>query len=754
CELIEESSPQRHRAHRARLCSPCLHGEFCCAVEMVRLTIDGREISVEAGTTILEAARRLAIRIPTLCHVEDFEKSASCFLCAVQIEGQARLAPSCAMPAAEGMAVHTDSAEVRSTRKMALELLLSDHVGDCIGPCRTGCPARFDIPGFVTEVSAGNFRRSAEIASDFLALPAALGRICPRLCEARCHRCEAGEPLSVAGLHRLAGDLDMASAARYVPRKEGPTGKRVGIVGAGPAGLAAAYHILKRGHAATLFDSHAEPGGMLRWGIPEFRLPRAVLRKEIEIVRLLGGEFRMGRRLGRDFSLADLRRDFDAVFLAIGAQGSRGLACPGEELAVPAIEFLEKVAAGTPPAMGSEVVILGGGNSAMDAARTAVRLGAEKVRVLYRRTRREMPCLMSEVEAAEAEGVGVETLVAPVRLERGNNGRLRLTVQRMELGAPDESGRASPVPIPGSESELEAACIIAAIGQTVLAGCMGVDELTLSRRGIAVNPATLATSIEGVFAGGDAVTGADLAVRAVAAGRLAAVSIDQFLSGRPVRGDREMLTVLMGRMSEPELADFFRGIEDTPRTPMPELPPEERVKSFGEVELGFAPEVARREAGRCLHCGCWKASVCTLRQYATEYGADPGHFAGGRRRFHRDSSHPEIVYEPGKCILCGACVEVAAEAGDGLGLAIVGRGFEAAVAVPLQGTLLEALPTAARRAAQVCPTGAVALKSDGCGIPESRSQSACGEPSCPQKTTAVRSGARHPLSSRSSENPK
>ena len=167
---------------------------------MISLRIDNREISVAEGMTVLEAARRLAIRIPTLCHVQDFPPAASCFLCAVQIEGRQNLAPSCATPAADGMVVYTDSEEVRASRKMALELLLSDHVGDCLGPCRTGCPARLDIPGFVTHISAGDFRRSAEIASDYLTLPASLGRICPRLCEQRCHRCETGEPLSVGSL--------------------------------------------------------------------------------------------------------------------------------------------------------------------------------------------------------------------------------------------------------------------------------------------------------------------------------------------------------------------------------------------------------------------------------------------------------------------------------------------------------------------------------------------------------------------------
>ena len=682
---------------------------------MVRLTIDGRESIVEEGTTILEAARRLGIRIPTLCHVEDFPPAASCFLCAVQVEGRASLSPSCAMPVADGMVVYTNSDDVHASRKMALELLLSDHVGDCVGPCRTGCPAKFDIPGFLAQISDGDIRRSAEIASDFLTLPAALGRICPRLCEQRCHRCETGESISVGNLHRFAADRDMASEARYIPRKDRASGKRVAIVGAGPAGLTAAYHLLRRGHAAAIFDAHPEPGGMLRWGIPAFRLPRHVLEQEIEAIRILGGEFRMQKRLGSDFTLDDLQRDFNAVFLAIGAQGSRGLDCPGEGLALPAVDFLAKVAGGHHPQIGSDVLVLGGGNTAMDASRTAIRLGAQTVTVLYRRTRREMPCLMAEVEAAEREGVRLETLVAPVHLESTGNGRLRLTCIRMVLGEPDESGRASPVPVPGSDFSLEATCVIAAIGQTVEARSLGASDLRLSRSGIAINPGTLVTNLEGVFAGGDAVTGADLAVRAVASGKLAAVSIDQYLGGRPVHGDPEMVTVLMGTMGEGELAEFFREVEESPRAAMPELPLERRVRSFEEVELGFSAEVAMREAGRCVSCGCWKATTCQLRQYATQYGADPLRFAGARRKFKRDTSHPEILYEPGKCILCGACVTAAAEAGDGLGLAIVGRGFEAAVAVPLRGTMIQSLPTAARRVAEVCPTGAFALKDAGKG---------------------------------------
>ena len=683
----------------------------------LNLTIDGRAVEVEQGTTILGAARKLGIAIPTLCHVEGFEPSASCFLCAVKLEGRPNLSPSCAMPAAEGMVVITDSEEVRAARKTALELLLSDHAGDCIGPCRTGCPARLDIPGFIAGIAAGDHRKAAEIVTDDLTLPASLGRVCPRLCEQRCRQCEVEESLSIRNLHRFAADYQrsspsktpVAQAAAPAPR----SGKRVAIVGAGPAGLAAAHHLLRRGHGVVLLDAHPQPGGMLRYGIPAFRLPRPVLDEEIKSISDLGAEFRLGTKLGRDFTLDELRRDFDAVFLALGAQGSRGLGCPGEELATPALEFLERLTDGPAPTVGSEVIIVGGGNTAMDASRCAVRLGAKSVRVLYRRTRREMPCLMEEVEAAEAEGVKIEYLVAPVRLER-KDGKLNLTCQWMELGPPDESGRARPVPVPGSEFAVEATCVIAAIGQSVDLDAKHATGLALSKWGIAVNPKTLATNLPGVFAGGDAVTGPDLAVRAVAAGKLAAASIDQHLSGKKVIGAPESANAVMGKLSEEELAVFLRGIEQAPRAPMPHLTLEKRRTTFEEVELGFSLEAAMRESRRCLGCGCGKAIPCRLRQFATDYGVDPQRFAGERRRFQRDTSHPDITYEPGKCIICGACVQVAAQAGEAFGLSFIGRGFQVTVATPFDKPMVEALRKSARRAAEVCPTGAIMLKGSGC----------------------------------------
>jgi formate dehydrogenase major subunit len=273
----------------------------------------------------------------------------------------------------------------------------------------------------------------------------------------------------------------------------------------------------------------------------------------------------------------------------------------------------------------------------------------------------------------------------------------------MELGPPDDSGRARPVPVPGSEFTIEAASVIAAIGQSVETNTLHTSQVSLSKWGIAVDPKTLATNLPGVFAGGDAVTGPDLAVRAVAAGKLAAASLDQYLNGQKVVGAPQSVNVVMGKLSEQELAVFLRGIEQAPRAPMPQLTIDKRRTTFEEVELGFSLPAATREA-----------IPCRLRQFATEYGVDPQRFVGERRHFARDTSHPDIVFEPGKCIICGACLNVAAQAGEELGLSFIGRGFQVSVAAPFGRPMAEALPKSGRRAAEVFPTGAIMLKGTGC----------------------------------------
>jgi formate dehydrogenase major subunit len=709
----------------------------------VTLTIDGCEVTVEQGTTVLEAARRIGIEIPTLCHVEGLEPAAACFLCCVQVEGSSRLSPSCALPAADGMVVATDSDDIRASRKMALELLMSDHAGDCMAPCSTGCPAGLDVSAFVREVASGRVDRAMEVISDRLSLPGTLGRVCPRLCEDTCKRCEHdGQSLAIAALHRYAADRNQITVPPVRPEPGEPSGKSVAIVGAGPAGLTAAFYLRRRGHACTLFDAHPRPGGMLRYGIPDYRLPTAALDAEIRVIERLGAVFRMNTRWGSDFSLADLREEHDAVFLGIGAQLSTGLRCEGEDLARSGLEFLHRVANGEAPSLGRRVVVVGGGNTAMDAARTAVRLGAE-VRVIYRRTRREMPCLMEEVEGAEREGVEVAYLVAPVALRRLGNGRgLRLVCRRMELGEPDDSGRRRPVAIEGSELEIDCDTVIAAVGQAVDRTLAEREGLEVTGWGLWTDPDTLATSLPGVFAGGDAVLGADLAVRAVAAGRMAAASIDQLVTGRPVTGPREWTTISLRPIDDAERAAIFRGIESSARIHTAVLDMDRRLTTFDEVDLGLDDEQAPGEARRCMSCNCRKAGGCDLRQLASEYGAEPQRFVGERRRFAQDASHPEIVYEPGKCIMCDACVRVAAEEGERLGLSITGRGFDVSVAVPFDRPLSEGLRRAARRCAEACPTGALALRTArACDLAKG---GCCGRESSPREASSEEGNPRQP----------
>jgi formate dehydrogenase major subunit len=686
---------------------------------MITLTIDGRRVTVPPGTTILDAAQWLGIRIPTMCHVRGIEPAASCFVCAVEIEGRRNLAPSCAMPVAEGMSVRTNTDDVRTARRMALELLLSDHAGECVAPCAARCPAGLDIPGFVYGIATGDNRQAVEVIAGRLALPGSLGRVCPRLCEQNCRRCELDQGLAIGALHRYAADLDNGERTPYLPPCAPPSGKSVAIVGAGPAGLAAAYYLLQKGHACTLHDAHPLPGGMLRYGIPEYRLPKDALDAEIGAIRRMGAEFRMRSRWGADFTLAELRREHQAVFLAIGAQHAQSLGCPGEERAIPGIGFLERVASGDAPAVGHDVIVVGGGNTAMDCARTAVRLGA-KVRVVYRRSRQEMPCLMEEVEGAEHEGVAIEFLVAPVRLEVGAAGGLDLHCQRMQLGAPDASGRRRPVPVEGSDFTMECSAVIAAIGQSVLRALAEREGIEVTAWGIAANQRTQATNMPGVFAGGDAVLGADLAVRAVAAGRMAAFSIDQYLNGREVTGEPATNDIALRPVDDAERAQIFRAIEGAARVRLPEIPMDLRLASFAEVEGRLPDDQAANEARRCISCGCRKADCCLIRSLATEYEVDVYRYAGDRRRFSQDLSHPDIIYEPGKCISCDACVRIAAAAGEAVGLAMIGRGFQVAMGVPFGKSLAEALATTAKKCAEACPTGALALRTarscDGCGL--------------------------------------
>jgi formate dehydrogenase major subunit len=676
----------------------------------VKLTIDGTIVEVDEGTTVLEAARSLGKEIPTLCHDDKLKPFASCFVCVVQIEGKANLVPSCSTPAAPNMVVETDNERIRLARRTCLELLLSDHVGDCVAPCREGCPGALNIPGFISHLNQGQTGEAIRLIKDRLAMPAVLGRVCPRPCEEACRRILVDEQaVAICELKRFAADADLVGDKAFVPEKQAPTGKKVAIVGAGPGGVSAAYYLQQWGHQCTIFEAQEAAGGMLRYGIPSYRLPRDIIEQEVAVVEQLGAEVRYNHRIGRDQTLEDLRASHDALFIAVGAQSASTMRVAGEDSpgVLSGIDFLAEVSRNEKTPIGRRVMVVGGGNTAIDAARTSIRLGSEDVRILYRRTRKEMPAWEAEIHEAEVEGVQLDILAAPTKIEARSDGALDVTCIGMELGEPDQSGRRRPMPMEGSEFVVTVDNVIAAIGQRVDGDCLGQCTLDRTRwNTFVVNEQTLQTNVENVFAGGDCVIGPDIAVRAVAAGRLAACSIDQFLGGQPVVGEASNVFVRMGQ-NEVVPPQSYAQAQPGPRVTMPTLPVEERTSTFAEVETGLPVPTATEETARCLECGCRAETDCRLRQYGAQYGADPARYAGEHRLFARDESHPELVYEAHKCIGCGLCVRLSQEVLGVEFLGFVGRGFSTRVGAPFGRNLGDMKARDLQLLGDRCPTGSL-----------------------------------------------
>jgi len=545
---------------------------------MPRLTIDNRDVEVPAGATILDAARRLGIEVPTLCFLDGCTPSTSCMVCVVKVRNPDRFLPSCGMRAEEGMEVECDTGEVREARRVALELLLSDHPGDCIGPCQSICPARMDIPQMIRQAAAGDWAAAAATARAAIVLPATLGRICAAPCEKGCRRADHDAPLAIRLLHRRAADTDLASGKSLLPPCKPSTGKHVAIIGAGPAGLAAMWRLLQEGIACTVFDDQDQPGGMLRRNVPETELPHEVLDAEIALVARLGATFRMRKSIGRDVALADLQKNFDAVLIAAGS-------------------------------------------------------------------------------------------LLPAEAEPKAN--------------------------------------------------------TLLPQGAQVDRHTFQTSVPGLFAAGEAVHHHRMAVRAVADGAAAAGCIFQFLTGSPVTAPRRPYTTRLHSPTPEEMARLVATASASPRVPPDGHEPAAHEPAAHEPAAGaaggsrtaagaeppgFSEADARREAPRCLHCDCRKAHACKLRNYAEAYGASPGRYYGTRRQFEQDARHANVVYEPGKCISCGLCIQIAARAKEPLGLTLIGRGFNVRVGVPFSTTVAEGLKKAAAECVAACPTGALAKK--------------------------------------------
>lgn len=517
---------------------------------MPKIRIDGQEVNVPNGSTVLDAARTLGIDIPALCYRDGCRPNTSCLCCVVKINGSPRFVPSCATKAVDGMNVESETPDVKEARRTALELLLADHAGDCLAPCTNVCPAHMNIPLMIRQIQQNRLHDALVTVKQNIALPAILGRICPELCEKGCRRGAMDSPVSICKLKRYVADVDLESPNPYLPPCHPNTTKTVAIVGSGPTGLAAAYYLAQQGHNPILFDEHPLPGGNLRYAVDPAKLPHNVLDAEINIIRKLGAQFRQNFSAGRDASVTELRQQYDAVLLAVG-----------------------------------------------------------------------------EVNKAKAAALGSELQDKGLRAQRGS----------------------------------------------------------------------MMTGMDGVFAAGAAVTPFRHTIRAVAEGKQAASMIDLYLRGHAVNPPGPAFTVRLGVLNETELAAFTAHAHPADRTTV-------------QLYHPFSPIQAKNESHRCLHCDCTKLDACSLRKYSVAYAASPKKYPLDRKPFERVLTHPQIVFEPGKCIACGLCVQITEHAKEPLGLTFIGRGFTVRVGIPFDAAMTNALQKVAEECAAACPTGAIVLR--------------------------------------------
>ncbi|MBF0179548.1 MAG: FAD-dependent oxidoreductase [Magnetococcales bacterium] len=684
--------------------------------DKISITLNGRAVEVRADATIREAAEAQGIHIPTFCHDDRLKPFASCFLCVVEVEKARGLLPACATRVAPGMVIRTDSEEVNKSRRMALDLLLSDHAGDCIAPCEATCPAGIDIQGYIAHIANGDFDAAVRLIKQRNPLPVVCGRICPHPCESQCRRGLVDEPVAINPLKRFSSEYDL-SHGPFVPPPGNATGKRVAIVGGGPAGLSAAHFLRQAGHGVEIFEALPALGGMARYGIPRFRMPWDIMDREIRAILDQGVTVHYNQKLGRDFTLSDLKaRGFEAILLAIGAHLAKPMRVPNEHVpgVMGGVDFLRKVVLGEPVETGRRVAVIGGGDTAMDCARVARRLGAE-VTLVYRRSQKEMPALPVEQEETHEEGVEFRLLTAPVEVLVADGRANGLRVVTMTLGEPDASGRRRPVPLEGSEEDLPFDLIIAAIGQDPDLSCIeGEAEKPQTTRWqtFVYDEKTQTTSIPGLFTAGDCAFGPDILIRAVGEGRRAALAMDLYLRGAEVKLTKPY-AISRGRLQDLEMADFAPRYVHKKRALESTHPATQRLAGDGwaPINVGLDQVRAMAEATRCIECGCTARFDCDLRNYSTHYGATEQRLAGKKRQYLPDNRHPLVRIESDKCITCGSCVRVCAEVRDIHALSFINRGFVTRVGPNFDDPLQETGCDACGMCIDLCPTGTLSNNS-------------------------------------------
>ncbi|HEX5825240.1 MAG TPA: FAD-dependent oxidoreductase [Candidatus Limnocylindrales bacterium] len=708
----------------------------------IRIEVDGKVVEGFEGQTILEVCRDNGIEIPTLCYEPKLPGFGACRMCVVDVEGEEHPPISCSQRAEPEMVVRTQTEEVRRLRRTNLELIFSDHNAYCLPPCQNKCPSHIDIPGFLKANSEANFRESTRIFKRTIPFPSVLGRVCPAPCEEHCRRDEVDEAIAIRDSHRYAGDQVLRSMLDDgedppVPFEIQPkSGRKAAVIGSGPAGMAAAYYLLIAGHDVTVFERDPAPGGMLRYGIPQYRLPKVeVLEAEYESVTRLGGKIVCNAGLGTDFGLDDLQnRGFDAVVVAIGCYETNKLGVPGEDAAevLDGLEYLRTATLGLPyPGhAGKRVVVVGGGFTSMDCSRTSVRQGAAEVTLVYRRDMKDMPA-SNEVHEAIEEGVTAIFQAGPTRVITDPKGKVTgIEFIRMKPGEPDASGRRRPEPAAGTEFTIPCDRVLLAIGQGpelawIGPGSEGV-QATKNKR-LKADAVTFLTDRPGVFGTGDVRVGAATVVQAVAEGRRSAYAVDAYLKGLDLAAikTRQQLAE-----PQPEFLSIvpFTSEQKEPRYRLKAMEPELRNRSYIEYEIPYSREEAMAESTRCLQCTCEAIGFCDLRRLGIEYGTtlqtlEPQYhqgagyrsvtenrFTGTNHDYVRDDSHAFILREPSRCIDCGRCAQVCAEVVGAACYDFMRIGFDTLVTTPLDMSLNDTPCVSCGRCAETCPTGALMPK--------------------------------------------
>jgi NADPH-dependent glutamate synthase beta subunit-like oxidoreductase len=531
--------------------------------------------------------------------------------------------------------------------------------GDCVrlapAPCQMACPAGIDVPTYVSLIGMGRDAEAIEVIRRDNPFPWVCGLVCTRPCEFMCVRGRIDKPISIKFLKAFASEKALSDREYKNPEKAPDKNNKVCVIGAGPGGMSAAYFLALKGYQVRVLEAQPVAGGMMMLGIPRYRLPREVIDREVAMIEDLGVEFRFNTRFGKDVTMDQLKTEgFESFFFAIGAHKAFNLNIPGEKdfpQVVEAIDFLRRVALGDRKAPGKRVVVIGGGNVAIDAARTSLRLGSEEVIIAYRRTRHEMPADIEEVEQAEEEGIRFSFLTIPVEIVGENRKLSGLKCLRADLVSKEGSNRKIPVPMLGSDFLMDIDAVICSIGQRVDHECMeSVSDLKWSRRTtIDVDMASMETSIAGVFAAGDAVTGPATAVEAIGGGKRAAEAIDRYLSGIP-QPKMPPLPVRRKRVEWLEVPAATKMVLKRPEMPLLNI--ERRRTTFQQVELGYSENQAREEARRCLRC-----DVCLRCGKCVEICRDKMEI-NALKLGYLDFDHPvetDFRITEEKCILCGAC---------------------------------------------------------------------------------------------------